>query len=137
MAKKTAKPKATPVEVIEAVSSGGSRPIENFMVQEEAMSSSMGDEASPSNLPPGEVDEIEEAMGASVWYNNKKIVGLWSDKGTRNSWANIQGMGWKKVSTANNSSSTVLTMLLSHARDRYRTVKINLDNNLISEVYVW
>jgi hypothetical protein len=137
MAKKINTPKEKPQMVSASESASGARPLENFMVEEEVAKSSIDDEASPSNLPPGETAEIEEAFGASVWYNNKKIVGLWSDKDTRNSWANIQGMGWKKVSTANNSSSSSLTMILAHARERSRTVKIQLDNNLISQVYAW
>ena len=138
MAKKITTPKELPLSVSNASEgASGARPLENFMAEVDVVESSSNDGAGPSNLPPGETAEIEEAFGASVWYNNKKIVGLWSDKGSRNSWANIQGMGWKKVSTANNSCSSSLTMLLSHARERNRMVRLQLDNNLISQVYAW
>ena len=94
-------------------------------------------EGMPMQLPPDEVVEAEEGFGASTWYNNKKISSMWASKNTRNCYAYVAGMGWKKISTKNNSVTRSLNALLCHAYDGNKNTKLKLDNNIIVEAYVW
>lgn len=93
----------------------------------------------PMETPPfqDEFQENSEAFGAGVWHDTKKVTGLWSKDETRNSWAAINGLGWKKLNNTNNSSCVALTILSAHAKQYNKNVKLNIDNNQIKEMYVW
>lgn len=94
----------------------------------------------PFEEPPYENDNSEqdsESFGAGTWHNNKKVTTLWSKDETRNSWAAINGLGWKKLNSSNNSSCVALTILSAHAKQYNRNVKFKIDNNQIKEMYVW
>lgn len=99
--------------------------------------SSQSFEDMPLQLPPNEEVEAEEGFGATTWYNNKKISSMWASKATRNCYAYIAGMGWKKISTKNNSVTRAINAVLCHAYADNKNTKVKLDNNIIVEAYVW
>lgn len=97
------------------------------------------DEVRPMMIPPSEVVEQEiEAEGITAWHNNKKITAMWSNSSNRNAYASIAGMGWKKLSNANDSSFLALVMLASHAEQTNANCNIRIDSDgEIHQIYVW
>lgn len=79
----------------------------------------------------------DEGFGAGTWHNNKKVTALWSINESRNAWAAVTDLGWKKLANNSDSVVTALNLLASHARDRDRAVNVRVDNNQIVEIYVW
>ena len=92
----------------------------------------------PELLPPNEEEAAEnDSFGAGVWHENKKVTSLWAKDETRNSWAGISGMGWKKLNSSNNSSCVALSILAAHAKQYNKNTKIKIDGGQIKEIYVW
>ena len=89
------------------------------------------------NPPSDSFGSTEDGLGAAVWYDNKKITGLWTKNETRNSWAAVSGLGWKKLNSSNDTSCTALTILAAHARSFNKNVKLQLEDDQIKEIYVW
>ena len=106
---------------------------------EMAMESSFQtDYTEPSETPPfQEEEDTDDGFGAGTWHNNKKLNALWMRNETRNSWVGVQGMGWKKLNSKNDSSCVALSILSAHARQYNRNVKFKVENNEIKEMYVW
>ena len=76
--------------------------------------------------------------GITAWLSNKKIVGVWSNASNKNSWINIQGLGWRRLFTGSETVVTCMTMLAAHARAENRNVNVRLEaDNMIHEIYVW
>jgi hypothetical protein len=97
------------------------------------------DEARPVMTPPSEAVEQEaEAEGITAWHNGKKITAMWANASVRNAHAAIAGMGWRKLSNANDSSFPALVMLASHAEQTNANCNIRIDaDGEIHEIYVW
>jgi len=90
----------------------------------------------PSMLPPAEVGVA--AAAAALWRNNVKIDGMWSIDETRNAWANVAGVGWKKIFNGRDGAFQALVSLLSQARQTNRTVNLREEaDGMIYEVYLW
>jgi hypothetical protein len=89
-----------------------------------------------SSLTLGEYSD-EMADMAGVWHNGLKVAGLWSINQTKNAYANISTLGWKKIANKHDSAIVSLNILLSHAKEFDRNVNIKMDNNMIVEVYVF
>lgn len=83
---------------------------------------------------------VEGGVAADIgaWLNNKRVNGLWSINQNRNSWAGIQGIGWKKLSNKSDSAIVALTMLAAHAREKNSVVNYRDESDgMIHEIYVW
>ena len=89
-----------------------------------------------SSLTLGEYSD-EMADMAGVWHKGLKVAGLWSINQTKNSYANISTLGWKKIANTHDTAIVSLNFLLSHAKEFDRNVNIKMDNNMIVEVYVF
>jgi hypothetical protein len=78
------------------------------------------------------------AAAAVGWQNNKQIVALWSINQNRNSWAYVNGIGWKKLANNSDTAVVALTLLSAHARDFNRSVNYrDAADGMIHEMYVW
>ena len=56
----------------------------------------------------------------------------------RNAWVSIAGVGWKKLSTATDSSLVAMTMLGSSARHTQSRFDYREEaDGMIHEVYLW
>jgi hypothetical protein len=76
------------------------------------------------------------AVGA--WNNNKRITALWTINQNRNSWMHVDGVGWKRLSTASESGIVALTRLAAHARERNSVVNYRDEaDGMVHEIYVW
>jgi hypothetical protein len=81
--------------------------------------------------------QAEEAVGAGVWYTNKKVVGLWTIAQTRNAWANISDLGWKKFYNGSDSSIVAFNIIAGTALDKQSPVNVLIENDQIIEIYAW
>jgi len=81
--------------------------------------------------------QAEEAVGAGVWYTNKKVVGLWTIAQTRNAWANISDLGWKKFYNGSDSSIVAFNIIAGTALEKQSIVNVLIENDQIIEIYAW
>lgn len=93
----------------------------------------------PTVTPPSEAEILAaEAEGVAAWHNSKKITALWSNDSNRNSYIAVSGMGWKKLSNANDSSVVSMTMLAAHAEQTNANVNLRIESDgMVHELYVW
>lgn len=95
-----------------------------------------------SATPMDSIKEVEkglaeEAVGAGVWYTNKKVVGLWTIAQTRNAWANISDLGWKKFYNGSDSSIVAFNIIAGTALEKQTLVNVLIENDQIIEIYAW
>ena len=79
----------------------------------------------------------EGAFGAGVWYNSKKVVGLWTKAETRNAWINLSELGWKKIYNGSDSSITAFNIIAGSALEKQTLVNVLIENDQIIEIYAW
>ncbi|HEX8069718.1 MAG TPA: C1 family peptidase [Pyrinomonadaceae bacterium] len=72
----------------------------------------------------------------SGWINNKKVVGLWATDQTRNAWAYIQDIGWRRVAPDNDNVFFDMLTLLCTAKSSNRPVNVLQDQGVLKQVYV-
>ena len=71
-----------------------------------------------------------------MWSNNKTVTQTYTTHHAENSWANIQGLGWKRIKTGNKDGVTNTFVLLSAAKANNRQVNVYVVNNLIERAYM-
>ncbi len=95
-------------------------------------------EGGGASMPQADLAAMEGAAGAStVWYNGKKVTGLWSINENRNSWIGVSGLGWRKLADNSDSAVVALTMLASHGKQGNHNVNLREDADRVKEMYVW
>ena len=94
-------------------------------------------DAQPSQTPPT-ATETGTSGGITAWNNDKRVTALWSINQNRNSWVYINGVGWKRLSTASDSANLALTVLAAHAKQSQTNYTYRDESDgLIHESYVW
>jgi hypothetical protein len=92
----------------------------------------------PQAGPPPQAAGAGATAGATVWQNDKRIVALWGINQNRNSWAYVNGIGWKKLANNSDTAVVALTALAAHARQLNSSVSYREEADaLIHEMYVW
>jgi hypothetical protein len=92
----------------------------------------------PTVAPPAEDTSAALAPEAvSAWHVNKKIVAMWCNSSTRNAYASVAGMGWRRISPSNDSAFVSLTAMLSHAEQTNANCRLRIENKTIVEAYVF
>ncbi|QTN39280.1 hypothetical protein HZ996_09060 [Cryomorphaceae bacterium] len=138
MAKKSTKPTDTPPDTTKAAQATPADAPSVDPPSEGVNSGAFSTEERPAQIPPEEsFGNDQEAFGSGTWHNGKKITSLYGTDGARNSWAYISGMGWKKFEPDHNSAVAAFTIVAGMAENKNRTVNIKLENNRITEMYVW
>jgi hypothetical protein len=117
------------------VGAGESKPSNEPPSSVSASSGAGAGSTAPSLIPEGGATKSE---GITAWQNDKRITGLWTINETRNSWVYVTGVGWKKLSTSNDSATVALTMLGGSARQTNTPVNYRDEaDGMIHEMYVW
>ena len=94
-------------------------------------------DAQPSQTPPA-ATETGTSGGITAWNNDKRVTALWSINQNRNAWVYINGVGWKRLSTASDSANLALTVLAAHAKQSQTNYTYRDESDgLIHESYVW
>lgn len=118
----------------EAGSAGAGMPSDSFGLAGANVLEAAG---MPQLTPPSEAESVTDE-GITAWLTNRKILRLWTNSATKNSWINIQGLGWKRLFTGSDTTVVCMTMLAAHARAASRTVNIRLEaDDMVHEIYVW
>lgn len=96
-------------------------------------------EGVPTLAPPAEVAEAEAAAEAvTAWHTGVKVTALWVNAAQRNAYAAVEGLGWRRITPANDSAFHAVTAMLSHAKQLGRSVNVRVESdNQIHEVYLW
>ena len=90
------------------------------------------------NLTPPSQRAVEAGDAVAAWHSGKKITALWSNDAPLNAWITIDGMGWKRLSTAQESAHVSLAMLAAHAEQTGATVNVRIEaDGMVHEIYVW
>lgn len=94
-------------------------------------------EGSPQAAPPQAVTAATETT-VTAWHDNQKVTAMWANAFPRNAWAAVQGLGWRKINPANDSSHASMVALLTMAEQTGASCRLRIEaDNLIHEVYVW
>lgn len=71
-----------------------------------------------------------------MWHNNKLVVQTFGSHHAQNAWANIEGLGWKKIKPNAPDGVTNLFLLLNAAKANGRRVNVHLDGDQIDIAYL-
>ena len=100
------------------------------------------------SIPPGktlgqrnglsnyDIAAIKSIYNCKTWQNNKKVLRTYSSAHSTNAWANIQGIGWRKIKETSNDGVTNVFYALCEAETSGRSVKVYLDSKHIYRVYL-
>ena len=70
-------------------------------------------------------------------FSNKKVTRTYVSPNSKNCWAYIDSIGWRKVKPDTNDGSTNMFVLLNAARANDRTISGNIDAaNQITTMYL-
>ncbi len=94
-------------------------------------------EAAMPAQAPTQLREAVTAFEAAVWTRDKRVNALYTTLHARNSWMSSAGVGWKRLSTTNDSSSEAMTLLAAHCREKSCRIDYSEENGVIKEIYVW
>lgn len=72
-----------------------------------------------------------------AWVHDKKVLTTYIDHTSSWSWANIEGVGWRRIKDGAPDGVTNLTLLLNAAKAGDRKVSVDIDgSNLITTAYL-
>ncbi len=71
-----------------------------------------------------------------MWETNKAVQRVYSTKDGQNAWAQIAGVGWRKIKTGAADGVTNTFVLLTAAKANSRTVNVYIVSNLIERAYL-
>lgn len=87
-------------------------------------------------LRPPQADATDAAT--ATWRNNVKIDAIWVIDETRNAWARVVGVGWRRLYNGRDGAFQALATLASQARQTNRTVNLREESDgMIYEIYLW
>jgi immune inhibitor A len=70
-------------------------------------------------------------------FSNKKVLRTFASPHTKNAWAYIEGIGWRKLGQLSTDGVTNLFVMLNAARGNNKTVSGTIDaGNKISILYL-
>lgn len=114
-------------------------PVPTQKIAEQAITGMELETASaPSLTPPVKAtDEGVTAIGAAVSHADKRVTGLYTTFHARNAWMHVPALGWKRLSTTNDSSHEAMNLLAAHCREKACRVDFTEDGGIVKEMYVW
>ncbi len=119
-----------------AGSAGDSTPdVDPATIAEASVSAGAG--AGPTENPPEASASASTDQGITAMLYDRRVTALWSINETRNAWAHIDGLGWKRVANNSDSAFLALGLLMAHARQTNARVDFDDANGQIAQAYVW
>lgn len=99
---------------------------------------SLAESAPGPGLAPPRAATEDEGAGAATWHTNVRVDALWAVDETRNAWAHIAGVGWRKIFNGRDGSFQALATLAGQARQTNRPVTMREENDgMIHTIYLW
>jgi hypothetical protein len=75
---------------------------------------------------------------ATTWQYNKKVAAVWSINQSCNSWAVVEGIGWKKLYDQPESTTMALTIIMASAKVTQGPIDYREESDaMIHEVYAF
>ncbi|WP_350335230.1 hypothetical protein [Coralliovum pocilloporae] len=71
-----------------------------------------------------------------MWHTNKTVSRVYTTHDDQNAWANIAGLGWRRIKTGDKDGVTNTFVLLSGAKANNRTVNVYIVSDLIERAYM-
>lgn len=88
-------------------------------------------------LTQDDIDGIQQIYGApptAGWQNNKTVLRCYTSQSSKNAWAFLDGLGWRKVKPDNADAVTAMFAALCGARTSGQTVNAFIDADQITQV---
>ncbi len=72
-----------------------------------------------------------------MWLNNKKVTSAFASNDSQWAWANIDGIGWRRVKDRSIDGVANIFMIRCTAKAKGRPVNVELDtDNMITTAYL-
>ncbi len=72
-----------------------------------------------------------------MWFNNRKVNSAFVSNDTQWAWANIEGIGWRRIKDGAPDGVTNIFTMMCAAKAKGRTVHVDIDtDNLITTAYL-
>jgi hypothetical protein len=96
------------------------------------------DLGSPGMEPPGSVGARATATAVGAVQADKRVSALWCNRSTRNAFMHVTGIGWKRLSPANDSSWNAMVLLATQARQTGCRIDYRDEaDGLVHEIFLW
>ncbi|MGF1640689.1 MAG: C1 family peptidase [Rhodospirillales bacterium] len=73
---------------------------------------------------------------AKAWHSNVTVTQVYATPHSKNAWAHLQGLGWRKIEPVSNDGVTNTLALLTYARAHGRKVSVYADGDQIYQAYM-
>jgi hypothetical protein len=87
-------------------------------------------------LDQDDIDGIQAIYGVQQWHNNKQLLRVYATYHSKNAWAFIQGVGWRKCKPSNPEGVTSMFIAACEARANGNTVTALATGTEIEQLYV-
>ena len=71
-----------------------------------------------------------------MWYYNRQVLATFAHHGAQVAYANISGVGWRRIRPGAADGVTNLFIMMNAARANGRLVHVYIDANLITMAYM-
>lgn len=103
-----------------------------------ATESTAGAQNRPVLHPPGTPGAATTQNNLAGTWQTKQVLALFNTRGSRNGWAYLDGVGWRRLATTNDSAHMALGILASASRTSGRTVVARDEaDGQVHEIYLW
>jgi len=124
-----------PAESAQASKSEAGMPTESPEIDIQSSQSAVGKPTLAPPDPTGVSTQSDSGITAAIWHNNKLVTRVFHG-GQNNIWIALEGVGWRKLNSANESAAGAMSLIASHAVDNALTVRAHeSDAGLIDEIY--
>lgn len=124
-----------PAESDQVLNSEAGMPTESPELDVKSTQTSVGMPTLAPPDPAGLNKESDSGITAAAWHNNKLVTRVFHG-GQNNIWIALEGVGWRRLNSANESAAGAMSLIASHAVDNALTVRAHeSDAGLIDEIY--
>ena len=95
------------------------------------------DPGRPTSAPPGTA-AAATATAIGAWQTDKRVSAMWANASTRNAYMHVDGLGWRRLHSGNDSAWSALVALASQARQTSCRIDYREEaDGLIHEITLW
>ena len=87
-------------------------------------------------LDQDDINGIQAIYGVQQTHNNKQVLRVYATYHSKNAWAYIQSLGWRKMKPSNPSSVTAMFSAACEARANSKTVTVLASGSEIEQIYL-
>jgi immune inhibitor A len=80
--------------------------------------------------------KVGAAAAGAGWFNNRAVIQAFASADSQNAWANIEGVGWRRVKTGASAGVTNLFNLFCEALANGKRVNVYADASVVSIAYL-